>query len=914
MFAQPLIRQRLAVLSAALFFGLATGAQAQTAAQALSAAAAQGAAPAQNAPGLSAATAASPAPAPSAAPGAPSVAPAAAQPFPFGIPGQTQPYAVFVRNAERQSGLIDIIKKDDEVYLDFGPDQLDHEFIVSPVLASGVGGDVVAGTIFSPFVIEFKRVGKRVLWISKNTYFGEPAPNSAAADSLAISAADSVINSTPIVAEDAANKRVVVSGAFFLTDFENVGRSLGGSSAPILQFSLTARPVFAVDPSRSYIAMTKALPQNDEFLASLAFVGPQNGDFHGDPRGIRVQMHYSIVEPPAKSSYVPRLADDRVGYFITAQKRFDDDSAPTAFTRYINRWNFQRGPIVYYLTNEIPAQYKPAIRKALLEWNVAFAKAGIPNAVEVRDQPDDPSWDPDDVRYSTVRWITSDKPSFSAYAPSVADPRTGEIFRVEIVIDGEVMRSIKRGFVDQVEQIHGASTSAQCAEPDACDDFAENSAEIASSGMLALREAGASSAQAQEFAENWLTSVVLHEAGHDFGLRHNFAAAIYPLAELHDKNFTSRHGLVSSVMHYTPINLSAPGEPQGSYFQLQLGPYDYWAIGYGYHNFGPVTKPSDEAPALRKVAEESVKPEYVYASDEDVYGERAVDPRVAPFLLSSDTFAFYANQYAVYDHLMANLDRTYPRNDRPYSEERLAFISLLRGYQRTALLNVRYVGGIYTSRDHRGQPGGLPPFRPVPRAEERRAFDMLAQHIFSSHAFHFSPQLMADLAITNYLHRGNDDVFERPDFPLEDVVAEMQDSVMFEMYSPDVMSRLADQQLKVAHPGDTMSLEDLFGWMQASVWDDLKPGMTTIDPLHRNLQRRYTNLMIAFNLAPSFVVEGLGYPSDSVPLARYELSQLSGRLDRALASNSLDVATRAHLDDMRSRVRHALDPNATRPS
>ena len=367
-------------------------------------------------------------------------------------------------------------------------------------------------------------------------------------------------------------------------------------------------------------------------------------------------------------------------------------------------------------------------------------------------------------------------------------------------------------------------------------------------------------------------------------------------------------------MDYTPLNLSAPGESQGSYFQLQMGPYDYWAIDYGYHNFGPVTKPSDEAPALRKLAEESVRPEYVYASDEDVYGSRALDPHVAQFLLSNDPFAFYANQYAVSDHLLANLDRIYPRNDRPYSEERAAFITLLRGYERTSLLAVRYIGGIYTSRDHRGQPGGLPPFRPISRSDERRAFEMISEHVFSSRAFHFSPQLMADLGTSNYLHRGADGVFDRPDFPLEDAVADLQDAVMFEMFSPDVMSRLADEQLKVAHPGDTMSLQDLFGWTQAAIWDDLGPHTVSIDPLHRALQRRYTNLMIAFNLAPSFIVSALGYPSDSVPLARYELVQLEGRLDRTLASKSLDVTTRAHLDDLRSRVKHALDPNSTRQS
>src|ERR1700722_17098053 len=55
--------------------------------------------------------------------------------------GQSAPpqqYATFVRSAERQSGLIDILHKDDDVYFDLGPEQLDRPFIVAPALASGV--------------------------------------------------------------------------------------------------------------------------------------------------------------------------------------------------------------------------------------------------------------------------------------------------------------------------------------------------------------------------------------------------------------------------------------------------------------------------------------------------------------------------------------------------------------------------------------------------------------------------------------------------------------------------------------------------------------------------------------------------------------------------------------------------------
>ncbi len=893
------------------------------------------------APEPSASAVASPGPAPSALP-APAVSPrpgsspgagtpaaaaaaaAAAMGFPglLGLGGPPQQYATFVKSAERQSGLIDILRKDDEVYFDLGAAQLDHPFIVAPVLASGVGSEAFAGRIYPSFVMEFKRVGKRILWIDMNSDFSAPA-GSSAANALAISVTDSVINSSPIVAEDEAKKRVVISASFFLSDFENVGKDLSPPQGPVILLGLSTHAGFSVDSSKSYIERTKALPKNDEILASLAFSGPP-GDVAGAPdgRGVRLRMHYSLAEPPDPNNYVARIADDRVGYFITAQKRFDNDALPTPFVRYIDRWNFASGPIVYYLTNEIPAQYKPAIRSALLEWNVAFAKIGIPNAVEVRDQPSDPSWDPDDVRYSTVRWITSDKSAFSAYGPHIADPRTGQIVRVEIVIDGEALRSVKRGYVEQVRPARSAMLDAsglpvadglslRCPDAEACDDYDEASAESAALGTEALRAAGATSEATEKYAEDWLHSVVLHESGHNFGLRHNFiSSTLYSLDQIHDPRFSAEHGIVGSVMGYTPVNVSPAGKPQGAYFQMKLGPYDYWAIRYGYERFPNVRRPEDELKALHGIADESTRREYAYETDEDANGPLAIDPRVATFGLSSDPLAFDRNQFNVVDELFAKLDRVYPRDDEPYYQERQTFVSMLRGYQRASMLTAKYVGGFYTSRDHRGQRGGAPPLAPVPREQSRRAFALLDQNVFSSRAFRFSPQLLEDLGPNHYLHRGVGDV-ERPDFPVAEYVGAMQDQVMFALFSPDTMSRLADASFG-AGSVKPMSLADLFDWMQNSVWDDVGPGTTVVDPLHRGLQRRYTTLMVAFSLAPSFIVENDGYPSDSAPLARYELRHVLERVDAGLRSNKLDVATRAHLEDIQSRVRHALDPNASR--
>jgi len=818
-------------------------------------------------------------------------------------------YDAFVKNAKRQSGLIDVLQKDDDVFLDLSAAQLGHPYIVAPVIAGGVGGEIFAGLVYPSFLIEFKRIGKRVLWINLNSNYSA-TPNSPAQAALDISVADSVLASTPIVAENEETGHIVVSAALFLSDFENLGHDLSPEpprSAQALTLSFSGRPTFTLDPSKSYIERVKVLPANVEFLVSLAFNGPPDAVVAApDPRGVVVKMHYSVLELPKADNYVPRLADDRVGFAINARKDFDDDNKPTPFVRYIERWNMDKGPVTFYLSNEIPERYRPVVRRALLQWNSAFAKIGYPHAVQVENQPDDPAWDPDDIRYSTIRWVTSEQPSFAGVASWVVNPLTGEILHAEIVLDGEVVRSIKRGYFDEIALTEHAQVAAPSCSMLDC-SYMEKSAELAAAGSLALAMNGDSQAKREQYAEQWLQSVVLHESGHTLGLRHNFAGStLYALSQLHDRAFTQAHGLVSSVMEYTPVNLSPPGKPQGDYFQLRLGPYDDWAIRYGYAKFPRATTTQDEVPSLRAIAAESTRPEYAYGSDEDAeiwLGPDAMDPMISTFDLSRDPLEFDANQFTVASALVARLDHLYPRDGRAYDQERAAFLTIMRTYVGAAQLSAKYIGGIYTSRAHRGQAGGGAPFRAIPRAQQRAAFDLLSQHIFSSHAFIFSPALLNDLGSNRFLHWDSEPQ-RRPDFPVTDFVGAIQDQTLTQLFYPDVMMRLADEQLKVNDPHDTMSLADLFGWTQAAIWDDA--GAASIAPLHRNLQRRWTSLLAAFALAPSGLVEQLGYPDDSPALARLELSTLAPRLQRALANPALDVPTRAHLADIAHRVNEAL--------
>jgi hypothetical protein len=143
----------------------------------------------------------------------------------------------------------------------------------------------------------------------------------------------------------------------------------------------------------------------------------------------------------------------------------------------------------------------------------------------------------------------------------------------------------------------------------------------------------------------------------------------------------------------------------------------------------------------------------------------------------------------------------------------------------------------------------------------------------------------------------------RSDFPIREVIAEVQDDVIVRLFSPANIARIADQELKVRHPGETMSLADLFAWTNGAVYDDL--GRASIDPAHRELQRRFADLQMQIVALPSAYADQLDLPRETQSLARYNLMKLSGRLDGAVRA-ARDEATRAHLVDLRVRVNGVL--------
>ena len=706
----------------------------------------------------------------------------------------------------------------------------------------------------------------------------------------------------------------------------------------------------------------KVFQDNVLIEVELALAAGQGANLMG------VAYAFRRLPDPGIFSYAVRGADDRVGYFLTARrdwtKRHD---ARELFDRYINRWNLKKKdpnlelsppeqPITFIIEKTVPVQWRRSVRQGIEEWNKAFEKIGFTDAIQVLQQTNDNDQkdiDPEDARYNFFRWIVSG--NAFAMGPSRVDPRTGQILDADIIFDDSMVRywiqefdlfsgraiadAKGPGFREFLER-HPTyripcSDSPAAGGPGARD---EDPARKALADMFAARgqhscdfsiglqhqialgyymmAAGARNPKIPErLIAEAIRETVTHEIGHTLGLRHNFKASSWLTVEEIKKRRSTNEATAASIMDYNPILFFADDAPDfnGNFVTPTIGPYDYWAVEYGYKVRGPADKGEEEM--LAAIAGRCAEPGLAYATDEETMWTISPDPLVARFDMSSEPFLWAQERIKLADRLLPLIAEvaSAPGESRYFVTR--AFETLLAEKGRAMSTVSRWIGGQFFNRDHKGDLNGRQPLVLVGAQKQRDAMALLGDTILRDGFLSFPPELLNQLAPPRWMHWGASTP-ARLDYPIHDRIRILQWNILSDILSPPVLQRIYDAELKSSE-ADRYMVTEYLAKLTEIIWgkvggiptEPTTDGKPFLSSTLRGLQREHLELFLDMVLSPA---DGLISPDLHATICGAG-RDLSARIAATLKEQGrLDGASRAHLMECRSRLDRALDAQFTR--
>jgi hypothetical protein len=403
-----------------------------------------------------------------------------------------------------------------------------------------------------------------------------------------------------------------------------------------------------------------------------------------------------------------------------------------------------------------------------------------------------------------------------------------------------------------------------------------------------------------------LADLTSHEIGHTLGLRHNFkASSIYPLAKINSYEIKGEKAFAGSVMDYIPVNINKDAGPvQGDYAMRGLGPYDYWAIEYGY----TLADPKD---VLKKVGDA----ELVYLTDEDVGGP---DPLARPYDFAADPLDYANNQMRLVEYYRARLIEKFVKDGESWAKARRGFGITLNQQMQCIGFMAPWVGGAHVNRARKGDAGAKGPLEVVPADKQRAALKFVMDHAFRDAAFGLTPDVLRYMTVDKWADQGGmRDLFEESAFPVHDRVMGIQATALTLLLNPTTLRRVYDNEFRVPKDQDTLTLPELMNAVGAEIWSELdKPesrAFTARDPmissLRRNLQREHLSRLIDLSM-PDGLSGAAARPIAN--LATVALRDLRARIDKVVdvkAGNKrgVDDYTYAHLAEAALRIDKALD-------
>lgn len=844
------------------------------------------------------------------------------------------PFAAILKDAKEVTGVMTLHRRGENIVAELTPGDYGSEYMILISIGRGIGMNPLLGGMTLNFgndwVFQFRKFDDKIHVVRKNVRF-RANNNSPESSAVRNAYTDSVLFSLPIMAKGPKGGDLVDFTPIFMSDLPQISSELPG---------------FAFSPQKSTIAAIKGFEKNMEIeiAATYASGGQAEFDTVPDSRGVSINIHYSITKVP-QSSYQPRLADDRVGYFLTVVKDFSTKNNRDNFVRYINRWNLEKAdptlavsvpkkPIKFWLEKTVPFRFRQAIRDGITEWNKAYLAAGFSSAIEVEQQPDKAEWDPEDVNYNSFRWITAE--AGFAMGPSRVNPYTGEILDADIIFDADFLtfwkeqyetitpktlaETVGMPFVEADESMKHLPTVKRNASGAAILDFCmlsrgmTSQLAFGSAAIEAIADPKVAAEQQEKMIMQGLKEVTMHEVGHTLGLRHNFKASkMLSLKDLNDPTKAAA-GQVASVMDYAPPNIVPKDWQQGDYFTTTVGPYDIWAIQYGYMPFPGGTQ--GEVAELKKIAARSGEPQLTYATDEDTRpGD--IDPDSNRFDLGADPLEYARVRAQIVSEALPGIVDRMTKEGDDYTLARRALGILLSQHAQGMFFASRYVGGIQTSRSHKGDKDAKAPFRLVDANTQREVLKLLDEQVFSDKPFSLPPETYNFLSVTNWNHWGMEPAV-RKDFAVHQVVARLQDNVLSQLMSSNTLNRIHDAELKAPPEADAFTTAELIEKLTRSIFsevDTVKEGEFTnrkpaISSTRRDLQRRF--LVTLSNTA----MGNTPAPADCQTIAFAELTSLNERIKAMLAANiKLDSYSKAHLTETQSRIQKVLEAKLqlTRP-